>query len=139
MRLRPHATDFKGELEISAWELGAGCKDYYVAWQLNLGGLAAGVFLMRKRTWGAFVRGRRAQSLYGRDLDALLESSVGEARAQMGVVEEPRASFSDAALFALAVLAGVVVGLVTFAIVVPLLPFGLFAMNLRRACDRALT
>ena len=36
-------TDLIGEFEISAWELGAGCKDFWAAWFLNLAGVAAGV------------------------------------------------------------------------------------------------
>src|SRR6185312_14780727 len=37
-----YRTDTRGEFEISAWELGSGCADHFVAWQLNLGGFAAG-------------------------------------------------------------------------------------------------
>src|SRR6185295_10394327 len=39
--LTGYNTDTLGELEISAWELGGGCADYFAAWQLNLGGFAA--------------------------------------------------------------------------------------------------
>src|SRR5690349_11954766 len=39
--LTGYDTSTIGELEISAWELGAGCKDFAAAWQLNLGGLFA--------------------------------------------------------------------------------------------------
>jgi hypothetical protein len=30
-----YETKFSGELEIGAWEIGTGCRDYYVAWVLN--------------------------------------------------------------------------------------------------------
>src|SRR5262245_50514331 len=38
-----YGTDIRGEMEISAWELGSGCKDYWTAWQLDLAALAGGV------------------------------------------------------------------------------------------------
>src|SRR5688572_7376869 len=39
--LTGYGTDILGEFEISAWEIGAGCKDFVAAWQLNLGGMFA--------------------------------------------------------------------------------------------------
>src|SRR5262249_54266001 len=44
--LTGYATDLRGEFEISAWELGAGCKDFWMAWQLNLAGLAGGMLMI---------------------------------------------------------------------------------------------
>src|SRR4051812_7713716 len=52
-----YATDIVGETEISAWELGSGCKSFYAAWQLNLGGAALGALIAPRRTWRAFRRG----------------------------------------------------------------------------------
>src|SRR5262245_60445557 len=52
-----YGTDTLGELELSAWEIGAGCKDYWVSWQLDLSGLAAGLVFIPRRTLRAFVRG----------------------------------------------------------------------------------
>ena len=52
-----YATDLMGELEISAWELGAGCKNFFTAWQLNLSGLAGGMALSPRRMLRAFRRG----------------------------------------------------------------------------------
>src|SRR5262245_55376361 len=48
--LTGYKTDFLGELEISAWEIGGGCKGFLAAWQLNLGGMGAGLFLMPKKS-----------------------------------------------------------------------------------------
>ncbi len=129
-----YATDIVGELEISAWELGAGCKDFYVPWKLNLAGLSTGVLVAPRRMWRAFVRGRRSKSLYGEPLEQLLEQSVDEVRRRVGGegagVERGRAS--DALLFALALAFGGVVAWITFASFVALAPFGLLAGLLRR-------
>lgn len=132
--LTGYRTDFLGELEIAAWELGAGCKSFAAAWVLNLGGVGAGLFRAPRRTFRAFVRGRRQESLYGEaDVERLLETSVGEMRARFApeaVDLRPRAS--DVLLFALVTLVGLVVGLLTFALVLPLVPLGLLAHHLRR-------
>lgn len=133
--LTGYETDFRGELEISAWEIGAGCKDFVAAWQLNLGGMAGGVFLIPVRTFRAFVRGRHARSLYGAPLDELLDAKVSDVRARMGVAPSPSASAADVVLFVLASIAGLAVGLATLAIFLPLMPIGLVALNLRRAAS----
>lgn len=128
--LTGYRTDFWGELDISAWEIGAGCKDYAAAWQLNLGGLAGGAMFKPGRTFRAFVRGRRARSLYGRAFEPLLGKTVGEVRRELGLAEtdsEPR--LTDRLLFAFWAVVGLVVGLVTFALIVPLLPLAYVALN----------
>ena len=133
-----YATDTLGELEISAWELGAGCKDFWMAWQLNLGGLAAGTLSAPRRTFRAFVRGRRTHTLYGRDLEALLDRTVGEISEDLGTDRPAQATFADLALFIVAALFGMVIGLLTFGLLVvvggPLLFLGL---KLRRTAQAA--
>lgn len=133
--LTGYATDTPGELEISAWELGAGCKDFWAAWQLNLGGLAAGAVAIPRRTFRAFVRGRRTSSLYGLDFEALLDRTVGQTRAACGLEQPAAARFSDYPLFAAAWAVGTVVGLLSFA---ALLVFGpvLFLVGLVRRASR---
>lgn len=132
--LTGYATDIVGEFEISAWEIGAGCKSFAAAWVLNLGGTAAGLFRAPKRTFAAFVRGRRQETLYGEgDLDALLDRTIGDIRARFAPEDvDLRPHAGDYALFALTAMAGIVVGLLTFALLVPLVPFGLLAHRLRR-------
>lgn len=134
--LTGYRTDTLGEFEISAWEIGAGCKDFAAAWVLNLGGMTAGMFRAPKRIFRAFVRGRRDRSIYGEELEAVLDATVGEARARF-MRPEDGAGAGDVLLFTVTLLAGLVVGLATFAIVVPLVPFGLVALNLRRRADAA--
>lgn len=104
--LTGYGTDLRGESEIGAWELAAGCGDFVAAWQLNFVAMAGGLFLAPRRTWRAFVRGRRATSFYAGYAydDALLSKSVAEGRALLGVVGEAgeplSASVRDAFAFA---------------------------------------
>jgi hypothetical protein len=133
--LTGYATDFLGELEISSWEIGAGCKSFLAAWHLNLGGMGGGLFLAPKKSFRAFVRGRRSQSLYGLPLDALLDERVVEARARLGVPRDSNieATPTDVALFGLASAVGVVLGAATLAAALPLVPLGLAVLAARRA------
>jgi hypothetical protein len=136
--LTGYATDFPGELEISAWEIAAGCKGFLAAWQLNLGGMAAGMFFMPKKVFRAFVRGRRSRSLYGLELEPLLEQSVGETRAQMQVPSgDPKPTLADVVLFSAAVGAGLAVGTVTFLLAAPLLPIAYLVLSRQRARETA--
>lgn len=130
--LTGYDTNFLGEIEISGWELGAGCKDYVAAWALNLGGVAVWPIAPR-RIFSAFVRGRRSRSLYGQNLGELLASTVAETRTRMGIPETPPTpTASDYALFAAAAAAGTVVGLMELALILPLLPIGLVTNYLKR-------
>ena len=123
--LTGYDTDFPGELEISAWEVGAGCKRYAAAWVLNLGGLFAGLFVSPKRVVAAFVRGRRSNTLYGETFEPLLDRTVGELQGAHVAPGAPSATFADVLWFALATLAGTVVGLTLLSLLVPLVPVGL--------------
>ena len=132
--LTEYQTTTLGEFEISAWELGAGCKDFYAAWQLNLSGLLAGAFSMPRRTWRAFIRGRNTQSLYGSSYDAVLQKTVQEARVmtQLDTNEAFKARPIDALLFAAAMLGGALSGLFFLAMMIVGLPVLLVVSLLRR-------
>ncbi|MFO0560529.1 MAG: hypothetical protein U0269_21115 [Polyangiales bacterium] len=131
--LTDYNTDFVGELEISAWEVGAGCKDFAAAWILNLAGIGAWIVAPR-RVFAAWVRGRRSESLYGLPLDPLLESTVAQARERMRVpVEAPAPTLGDRLTFVAAAATGTVLGLALFATLLPLVPFGLVARKFVKA------
>jgi len=133
--LTGYATDLCGELEISAWELGAGCAGMLAAWQLNLGGLALGLFLVPRRTFRAFVRGRRCRTLYRETYDeALLARSVAETRRATGLDPAPAttATLTDAALFALAGAGGLVFGTALFLAILPLALVAIGPLHLLR-------
>ncbi len=130
--LTGYATDFRGELEISAWEVGSGCKDFWAAWALNLSGMAGGALLAPQRTFRAFVRGRVSQNLYGRPVEPLLATSVTDAQRDTATDQPvPAPSVGDRARFAGFVALGSVVGSVLFVIACALLPFGLIAAALK--------
>jgi hypothetical protein len=128
-------TDVAGEFEISAWEIAAGCKDFGAAWVLNLGGLASGALVRcPARTFRAFVRGRREETTYGREIEEMLDLTVKEARERFAPLTgqtPPKATLGDAALFAAAVVTGFTVGMTSLVFGLPLVPVGL-AMNFLR-------
>jgi hypothetical protein len=127
--LTGYDTNTIGEFEISAWEIAAGCKGFVAAWVLNLSGMFAGALVAPRRIVRAFVRGRRSRTLYDEPFEPLLELTVGAARAQyLAHDAEPRATLADIALYGLALLAGLIVGLLMLVIVVPLVPIGLVAV-----------
>lgn len=132
-----YTTTTLGEFEISAWEIGAGCKGYVVPWQLNLAGLTAGTVSIPRRTFRAFVRGRRSHSLYGLDYEELLDRTLGDVAAQIGAGEPDEARASDVALFAAAMIAGLVSGLASLAALLvagpPYFVYGLLTRPARAA------
>jgi hypothetical protein len=85
--LTAYDTSWTGESEIGAWEIGSGCRRHWVAWILNLGAMAIGLVIAPRRTWRAFMRGRRSGNLYGqRSFDeSLLDRTVGELRREVGI------------------------------------------------------
>src|ERR1700742_5218950 len=116
-----YRTDPAGEFEISAWEVGSGCRDYGAAWHLNLSGMGAGLLICPRRTFRAFRRGRRSRNFYGEDYSALLTLSVAEARRECFTDRAaPRTTVADVALFAAAELVGLVVALSTLVVATPL-------------------
>ena len=127
-------TNYAGELEISAWEIGAGCRDFAAAWVLNLAGMAGGLFRAPGRTFRAFVRGRRSRAFYGLPFEELVDLSVGEARSRAGT-DRPaeRTTLADALLFATWSTVGLAVGALLLPIGLALLPFGLLASLARPA------
>jgi hypothetical protein len=116
-----YQTDYGGEFEISAWEIATGCRDFIAAWQLNLAGMAGGLLVFPRRTYRAFIRGRHTANLYGERYEPLLTLTVGDTRAKLGTDRPaPPATLGDIGFFALAAVAGAVVGLVSFVVFVPL-------------------
>lgn len=98
--LTGYDTHWLGEAEISAWELATGCGRNAAAWTLNLTGLAMGLVMAPRRMFRAFVRGRRSENLYGRELDGLLARKRSEVRAELGLDTPPaRAHAADVAAF----------------------------------------
>jgi hypothetical protein len=111
-----YRTDLVGEFEISGWEIGAGCHTFAAAWFLNLSGLGGGLFLCPRKVFRAFRRGLASRTLYPLEFEPLLDRTVEELRAQTGVDGKiPDATVKSTALFVLAALTGLSLGLVTMA------------------------
>lgn len=131
--LTGYDTNTTGEFEISAWEVGAGCRDYAAAWVLNLGGTAGGFLVAPKRTFRAFVRGRRTQSLYDRPLESMLDRTVADMRADTNADAPPAsATASDVALFAASTAVGLAIGGVFIVVGAVLAPIALAAGLVRK-------
>jgi hypothetical protein len=83
-------TSWRGEAEIAAWELAAGCHGYVAAWVLNLAAFAIGVVIAPRRLWRAFVRGRASTTLYRHHWsDRYLSMRLAELRELLGVADAP--------------------------------------------------
>lgn len=89
--LTEYPTTWRGEAEISAWEIGAGgLHRYYAGWVLDLMNLAQGLIINPRGTYGAFMRGRRSVNLFRTEFsDELLSQSVGEYRRRLRLHDEP--------------------------------------------------
>jgi hypothetical protein len=53
-----------GEMRIAGFELGTGCGPFWIAWLINLDMFAIGLVVCPRLMFRAFVRGRRASSVY---------------------------------------------------------------------------
>lgn len=137
-----YRTDWTGETEISAWELGSGCRDFHAAWFLNISAMGMGAALAPRRMFRAFVRGRHARNLYGRAFDdALLDARVGAMRAELGLDRDPPpATVADKLSFAVHTAVGTVLDVVQIALMfVPFAIVGTVLLALRgsRGADAA--
>jgi len=125
--LTGYGTTWLGEFQISAFEIGMGCRGYWAAWVLNAGGLAGGVVRAPAKMLRAFARGRRtSRSLYAIVPvwdDAILERHVGGLRREVGVHDDVDPTRTDVVLFGVAAIATWGFHLAPFAIAVA----GLFA------------
>lgn len=56
--ITPYKPNWKGEFELSAWELAAGgWKTYWIAWYLCLTGTGIGIFIYPRAMWKAYKTG----------------------------------------------------------------------------------
>ena len=97
-----YPTTWRGEAEISAWEVASGgLRRYYAGWLLDLLNVAQGLVINPRGAFRAFVRGRRCRNLYDATFDdALLARRVGAMRrALLSANEDAQTSARDAAAF----------------------------------------
>jgi hypothetical protein len=94
-------TDWRGEAEISAWEIASGCDAFAFAWYINLLGMVMGWVVDAGATWRAFVRGRHSRNLYGAGFsESLLREPVAELRERLALDRpQPEPSNADRAAY----------------------------------------
>ena len=101
--LTEYSTTWRGEAEISAWEVGSGglCS-FWAGWWLDLMNVAQGLVVNPRGVYRGFMRGRQSKNLFATEFnDKLLGSAVGEYRYRLGLEHIQRsASFADYAAFA---------------------------------------
>ncbi|HLQ36697.1 MAG TPA: hypothetical protein VK348_02760 [Planctomycetota bacterium] len=97
--LTGYPTTWRGEAEISAFEIVTGCKRYWAAWFFNLGGFLFGLWIAPSRTFRAFARARRCTNFYGADAAAVLQKRIGEAQRELGL-DRPMPAATRGDLFA---------------------------------------
>jgi hypothetical protein len=80
-------TDWRGEMEISAWEVGAGLGGLWVAWLICVPFFLAGLMIDPRRTLRAHHAGRDCRSLFvdTAPYEELLSMTVGELRERIGL------------------------------------------------------
>jgi len=82
--LTGYGTNWVGEFEMSAWEVGAGCGNYWFAWMINTQSVMVGAIPYWSKLLTAFSRGRRSRSLYHEPtIDNLLDRPIDELRARL--------------------------------------------------------
>src|SRR5690606_16333222 len=110
-----YATDLRGEVEISAWEVGSGCRRFWAAWLLGLSAMLVGATRWPGATVRSFARGRQTRNLYGWDYRVALDTPVAELREALGLTQATSVRPGDIVRFVawlpVAAAASVVIGL----------------------------
>jgi hypothetical protein len=119
-----YTSTFSGETEIGAWEIASGCRQYWVAFALDLHAMMAGLLFNPVGVYKAFIKGRHTRNLYS-DLFSDAEimdmtlSAIQEKLLLDRYPEKQKASFSDILLFIMLILFGLVYSMLS----ILLLPF----------------
>ena len=82
--------DWRGEVSTGAWEIASGCRQYLVAWYLNLGAMGVGLFIYPKSMFNAFIRGLRTGNLYHGAIprEQAVQMQVGELQKRLKLDKE---------------------------------------------------
>ncbi|MEJ7623305.1 MAG: hypothetical protein WKF34_04885 [Pyrinomonadaceae bacterium] len=119
--LTEYPTTWRGEAEISAWELGTGgLRRYWAGWILDLMGMVQGLVINPRGVYRAFMRGRGTTNLFAIEFsDELLDNRVGEFRQKLWLDRPvPTPSLLDYAAFIFWIAIGLVVSLTAVLLVV---------------------
>jgi hypothetical protein len=108
--LTEYPTTWRGEAEISAWEIGTGgLRRYWAGWILDLMNLAQGLVVNPRGVFRAFMRGRGNCNLFAIEFsEDLLENRVGDFREKLWLNEStPPPGIMDYAAFGFWMVVGV--------------------------------
>jgi len=90
-----------GEMQMAAWEFAAGRYPHAAATAFCLPLVGFGALLLPRRTFAAFVRGRRNRSLYATPFDdRLLDTRIDALQAQFAPQQDACANLRDVVAFA---------------------------------------
>jgi Coenzyme Q (ubiquinone) biosynthesis protein Coq4 len=83
--LTEYPTTWRGEAEISAWEVGSGgLQRFWAGWWLDLMNVAQGLVVNPRGVYSGFMRGRQTSNLFAVEFnEGLLQSPVGEFRRRL--------------------------------------------------------
>jgi hypothetical protein len=125
-----YATSWRGEAEISAWELGSGWGRHAYAWVIALFGLFTGLLTQPMTTLIAFARGRRSANLYDRDsVDEVLDLPLSELERTLHVPASVKVAPIDLAHFVSTAFVAIAFG----AVAIPFVVLFVIAGETRRA------
>jgi hypothetical protein len=119
-----YASTFKGETEISAWEIGSGCRHYWVAWALDFHAMIIGILFNPVGVYKAFIKGRHTYNLYRDDLadEKLMDMSLFEIKEHLllnSYYGKKNGNLIDPVLFLLTIVTGAIYSILSLI----LLPF----------------
>lgn len=116
--LTGYTTTLSGESEISAWEIGSGCKSYWAAFLIDTSGLMMGIPFNFMGVLKAFSRGRKTKNLYHNlfSIDEILDMKITELRKQLSLDKYPqdvKPSLTDFILFSIFALYGFIYSIIS--------------------------
>lgn len=126
--LTEYQTTWRGEAEISAWELGSGgLNRFWAGWWLDLMNVAQGLLVNPGGVFRGFMRGRQSRNLFDREFDdGMLEELVGEYRHSLRLEKKPGPpTFRDYVMFVFWTMMGIVTYMVS--VILPIASFMLIA------------
>jgi hypothetical protein len=127
-----YRTSWRGEAEISAWELGSGVGRHWYAWVIALFGFFTGLIAQPNLMLSAFARGRRSANLYDRDgIEDLLDRPLVELERALHVPASAKATAGDVAQFT----GTAIVSLAFGALAIPVVILFAIAGEVRRAAS----
>ena len=118
--LTEYPTTWRGEAEISSWEIGAGgLGKYYAGWWLDIMNIAQGLVVNPGGVYRGFMRGRQSSNLYATEFDdEILTHLVGEYRWKLNLDRSgKKPSAVDHLIFVLWILTSIAVYFGSLAVV----------------------